>query len=462
MLSSCFKKNMEKKQITSYFPFSVIKSPNIIDPNYTESTYEYYLLENLSDTLVKESNQAYYSYDPSIATSWLQLNSKTWQFQLRNDLKYSDGTNISKEEYIKLLKQLIFQRNSMHRYYLNNVEKFEISNELKLTIYFKVDTNILLLHELSLADSGLVDYNPSLNSYKKTLGPYFIQSYNEQDKEIILLKNNHYNHKYKKCPDEVKLVGYKDNKLDINMFKQKTFDLYYRTPYLNENIWKDIKSNFSNEVLSQETVITYFYFNPKSDVFRDKSNRIRFKNIVNESIKKNLNLNKKFENQIIPFGYEGRLNQVKLNNESKLNNNKISIKIKLPTPSLNNENFKNTLNQISKNANIQVIYTENDDYDVSTTMIQGNQKMAVTTLRFILNHKLMDYSNELSKLFSDIYESKNEKSINENVKILHSYLLNEAIIVPAIHEPNSVALSNNVNVKNWNRLDMRLRFYEIE
>ncbi|MBI4925722.1 MAG: hypothetical protein HY843_07340 [Bdellovibrio sp.] len=93
LFSGCSIMDHDPNGLISAFPFGVLKKDaTLLDLSNTETTYEYYLLENLSMGLIRDDVREPSGYASAIAESWKQKNSKTWQFKIKSPLFWSDGS----------------------------------------------------------------------------------------------------------------------------------------------------------------------------------------------------------------------------------------------------------------------------------------------------------------------------------------------------------------------------------
>ncbi|MFE0752497.1 ABC transporter substrate-binding protein [Inquilinus sp. NPDC058860] len=70
--------------------------PLSIDPHFTASGVSAEALKHVFDTLVKSGNNL--ELEPGLATSWKALDDTTWEFKLREGVKFHDGSDFTAED----------------------------------------------------------------------------------------------------------------------------------------------------------------------------------------------------------------------------------------------------------------------------------------------------------------------------------------------------------------------------
>ncbi|OFZ11900.1 MAG: hypothetical protein A2Z20_03120 [Bdellovibrionales bacterium RBG_16_40_8] len=161
----------------------------LVDATNTETVAEYYLLENLTIGLIRDSNMDMRGYEPGIAERWWHSTPNSWSFKIRDNLRWSNGQAITLHEIKESLSRLKNSK-SRHILYMKNLD--EISADLhtnEIVLRFANPVNSGVLHELSLADSGLLHPLNLQYDWSVTSGPYTISSFNRELNEAHLELN---------------------------------------------------------------------------------------------------------------------------------------------------------------------------------------------------------------------------------------------------------------------------------
>ncbi|AKB35802.1 Oligopeptide ABC transporter, periplasmic oligopeptide-binding protein OppA [Methanosarcina siciliae C2J] len=140
------------------------------------------------ETLVTTNED--FSLASGLATSWQQLDNNTWEFKLRNDVKFHDGTDMTAED-VKFSLERAISRNVKVASMLN-VESIEVKDNHTLLIT-TADLNPILpgvLHYpcTAIINSNSVDENGGLIKPIGT-GPYMFDSFDEQTNVLTVVKN---------------------------------------------------------------------------------------------------------------------------------------------------------------------------------------------------------------------------------------------------------------------------------
>ncbi|MBY8910695.1 glutathione ABC transporter substrate-binding protein, partial [Salinicoccus roseus] len=70
--------------------FSLQALPNSLDPHAANDGYSLYVMINIYETLVKLNQDL--ELEPGLAESYEQLDDTTWEFKLREDVTFHDGS----------------------------------------------------------------------------------------------------------------------------------------------------------------------------------------------------------------------------------------------------------------------------------------------------------------------------------------------------------------------------------
>ncbi len=136
---------------------------------------------------------------PDLATSWKALDEKTWEFKIRPDVKWSDGTPLKIEDILFSLKRVGHVPGSVATFagFVRMVESAEKKDEHTLIIKTKEPTPNLPLNMSSVhivsehvgKDATSEDY--SSGKALVGTGPYKLVSYTPGDK-VVMVRNDDY------------------------------------------------------------------------------------------------------------------------------------------------------------------------------------------------------------------------------------------------------------------------------
>jgi hypothetical protein len=136
----------------------------------------------------KSAQSSEKSYKKITALQFYQEDQKTWVFHLPKR-KWSDGTPVTPAEILAWIESLRTGSNR-HIKYLKLADKVTfLEAERILKIRFPIEMDATILHELSLADSGLFPTNYKTVGWSKTVGPYFVASCNYAERALLLSAN---------------------------------------------------------------------------------------------------------------------------------------------------------------------------------------------------------------------------------------------------------------------------------
>ncbi len=119
-----------------------------VDPHYHNQSTNFALGLHLFDPLV--ARQANGNLVPALATAWRALDDRTWEFELRRDVRFHNGDPFTAEDVAASLARVRAIRSpSSYAVYLQSIEAVEVLDPHRFRIRTK-DPNPSLLIELSL------------------------------------------------------------------------------------------------------------------------------------------------------------------------------------------------------------------------------------------------------------------------------------------------------------------------
>ena len=103
--------------------------PSSMDPHYHNLTPNNMMSEYTFDKLVKQDNKQ--NLKPGLAISWKPIDDLNWEFKLRRDVKFHDGSPFTAEDVKFTLERGPNVPNSPSSFarYMNHIKKIEIVDE---------------------------------------------------------------------------------------------------------------------------------------------------------------------------------------------------------------------------------------------------------------------------------------------------------------------------------------------
>lgn len=465
------KENTDPKTLEAVFPLRLLRNdPLILDPQNTAHTSQYYLLENLGTGLLRDDPAEVRSYSPAFALHWERTSPKTWVFQMRPHLQWSDGSPITEEQIVERFESLKHS-SSRHIVYLKELKRADFDEGSgKLVLTFNWPTNEALLHELSLADAVFLHPTNLTRDWKITSGPYFVEEYSPPN-SLTLHLNRNSPLATKDSPQRVRLTSLKDIEEAKQIFKKINMDLV-QIPMLSfRPIFSVIKENAFRVIKGFPTGIYYFAFNPDHPLAKNIEARREFAFLVQEAFQgEKINEDIQYENQFVPFGFSGRLEKYQRAplDIKVLKNSTLMINWSPPLKDL--PNFLDQLNKTAKTHQVTLdfrytAYTEDEEKDsgcfVKFSGFVGNQRDALGSFSFLFSGDMQPYKTEASPYWEKITASQVEEERLLAVRQLHKKILDDVYAVPFMIEATGYATSNRIDLSRWNLFDMRMRFYDI-
>ena len=463
-------RNMSRPKILRVgYPLSFVeRGGKLLDPTNTDTIYEFYLLENLSIGLVRDSSQSPSGYEPGLAQSWERLSPTRWVFELKRDLAWSDGTPIEAQAIADHIRSLS-RKEHRHIVYLKRLRLVTVE-DTRIILDFDVPTNDGLIHELSLADAALLDPRNLAGDWRVVSGAYSVKSF-EPDKMLILRRNPHYSGP-RDYPDQVELVNYTTSTI-ANIFKSADIDMV-RIPipaFRSQN--QELLSHASQVLKGYPTSIYYFYFNSQKPLWRDLEARKDLALVVDQALAGLSLPGLTRERQLIPEGYSGHLDVSPATNSTltrRLAGKK--LKINLPPSFSEVESLREALKTHFAKAGASLDFNfssalnpAGDDADLQMTSFSGNQRDAMGSWQFLFSPEygdLVQFRSDVIPFFGRIMAMETKEARESSLGDLHRHVLDEVYAIPLFIESNQIAASNRSDLSHLNPFDMRLRFYEVK
>ena len=119
---------------------AVQSMPSTLDANASVSNSGIQFYYNIYDTLImRDSSAETPTFLPGLAESWEQIDDLTWEFKLREGVKFHDGTTMNADDVVYSMNRVINQEDASyatsHSYLLGNFERFEAVDDLTVRAY---------------------------------------------------------------------------------------------------------------------------------------------------------------------------------------------------------------------------------------------------------------------------------------------------------------------------------------
>ena len=460
----------DQSSLRVLFPIHILKSSaQIIDPSNTVTTGEYYLLENLAAGLIRDLKDSPSGYEGVYAESWVQTSPNTFTFKIRNQIKWSDGSPIALQEIADSLVALK-NANSRHIVYLRKLSGVKTDDGSRtMTLNFESPVNSGVLHELSLADAGIMSQKKVDEGWKVTSGPYSVKAYDYPGEKLELQLNRNCPLARDYSPSAVTLF-FPVNPNDVKeVFKKVPVDLYDISVFSFRHTLEDLIRNADEKIRAIPNVIYYFNFNPNFEHRIAEADRIAFASIL-QSAPMDLPPPLLRATQMIPVGYAGRLKEWAFESTKSKSFSHRGIKLLFPKEFKDSPEIFLRIKEAFKAANTEVeaVFTDGATLDSSVfaqiRIFKGNQRDSVGNWAFLFSPEkgpLTHFRPEVVDYFDKIVGAQTEMARERLIHDLHSKVLRHALAVPFAFEAPMVLHSRRVDLSHWNLFDLRARYYEV-
>lgn len=461
----------QPKTLKVLFPFRVLRQDQrLLDPSNTHSVFEYYLLENLAAGLVRDDLSEPSGYRGVLAESWRRLSDREWVFLLRPDLKWSDGSPLTADQIAECFMR-IRANPSRHMVYLNHLQ-IAAPDARNLRLVFDVPVNNGLLHELSLADAGIVSLENLNTGWNITSGPYAVKSYEPQATRLTLVKNPHSALSQPESPEQVDLFGIGGLDNFPKIFREIDADLISSGGLAFTSMYGAVRKNAPQSKSGPASSIFYFSLNADHPLVHNRSARRQFAGIVREAFSgepdyRGLNP----ESQFIPTGFAGRLPgdaSASIERTGPLTGKELRV---LVYPTLQElVPLLDKMKPLAKAQGIDLDWVGQRDelgsdspkHFAAVEIFKGNQKDALGSWSFLFGKEgaLSPFRQEVESEFKAAVESPEDQR-SAILAALHRRVLDEAWAVPFMVGASEVFASDRVSLELWNPFDLRMRFYAV-
>src|ERR1700722_13162497 len=74
--------------------------PTSLDPHYHNATTSSQIAQHIFNTLTVQSTASLAKLEPGLAVSWRNVDPTTWEFKLRGDVHFTDGTTFVADDVV--------------------------------------------------------------------------------------------------------------------------------------------------------------------------------------------------------------------------------------------------------------------------------------------------------------------------------------------------------------------------
>ncbi len=269
--------------------------PTSLDPSGRQ------VLVNVYEPLVKNDRDL--KLAPALAVSWGMIDDTTWEFRLRPNVYFHDGSKFNVKDVVASLNRAKNFAGSQIGEMFSSIAKLNVSDDLNFEIKTK-KPDPLLLQKLSLLLIFPSEYENEEEIHLNGTGPYMSDpSFLAKKGEIVLDKFENYwgeGGVFEKVD-----MRFQPDKLErLNMFLSGEVDFLAFVPY--ETV-SDIAEKEGFEIASIPSLeVQFLLFNMNSDVLKKKEVRESFELAVNKkSLVESLGQYVRSVNQFVSNGIFG-------------------------------------------------------------------------------------------------------------------------------------------------------------
>lgn len=208
-------------------------SPTTVDPHLQSNAPNNALATHIFDAVV--TNDPASKSVPGLATSWKTIDDTHWEFQLREGVKFSDGTPLTAEDIIvSFNRATTIESTSSFRTYTRSIKGMTAGEGGKLLVETKGADPMLpnSMSRIRIISAKFKDApSGDFNSGKAAIGsgPFVLAEYNPGNR-VVLVPNKHY--WGEKFPFErVELQVVSDEAARLAALLSGDFDLIEEMPY---------------------------------------------------------------------------------------------------------------------------------------------------------------------------------------------------------------------------------------
>lgn len=433
-----------------------------------------------------------YELELCLATEYAKTSEKTYIVKINDDIKWSNGTNLSAEDVkftIDLLKSVnnIYSENVKNIYSVEAIDNSTIKINLNEEVYF-FEYNLIFPIMCKSYYSG-DDFFAS-TKYPIGTGKYKISSVTVN--EIILEKNENYRNQNNENIEKIIVNIYNEIGEVYNSFKIGNIDIINTSSIL----YKDYVGTIGYYVKAYKgREYDFLSCNCNDNLLKEKSVRqaISFAIDKENIISTVYNNNYYTADYVLDFGsyiYNNSVNEeynpekakeILTNNGWTYNNNTwkkdgkvLQLNLAVNSSNINRCEVANIIKTQLENIGIRVIVNQVSDSQYNSYLANKSYQLLLTGIYngyspdlnyFYGEGNISNYNNEqVNIILSDIKNITNQKLLQENYKNLVNITKEDCAYIGLYRNKNSMLISNNVvgnfepnnynifyNFDSWNR-----------
>lgn len=273
--------------------FSIMSLPNSLDPHAANDGYSLYVMTNIYETLVKLNQDL--ELEPGLAESYEQTSDTTWEFKLREGIKFHDGSDFNAEVVKANLDRVRDEEVASPLAFLfTEISEVEIVDEYTVNIHTKQPFAALPAH-LAHPGGHMIskevidkDYagmeeggNPLTEVNKTPVGTGFFKFEDiTEGEQITLVRNEDYWGDPAK-PESITFRAVPEDQSRIAELTAGTADIIYP---MDPNDVDQVDSSQEAEVQQRPSAnMTYLGFNTEKEPFNDENVRLAIASAIDKN-----------------------------------------------------------------------------------------------------------------------------------------------------------------------------------
>ena len=273
--------------------FSIMALPNSLDPHAANDGYSLYVMTNIYETLVKLNQDL--ELEPGLAESYEQISDTSWEFKLREGVKFHDGSDFNAEVVKANLDRVRDEEVASPLAFLfTEIDEVEIIDDYTVQIHTKEPFAALPAHlahpgghmiskEVIDADYAQMEEggNPLTEVNRTPVGTGFFKFEDiTEGEQISLVRNEEYWGEPAK-PEGITFRAVPEDQSRIAELTSGTADIIYP---MDPNDVEQVDANDGSEVQQRPSAnMTYLGFNTEKEPFNDQNVRLAIASAIDKN-----------------------------------------------------------------------------------------------------------------------------------------------------------------------------------
>ena len=217
---------------------------------------------NVFDYLIMRDWENDGEFVPHLATSWEKIDDVTWEFELRDDVKFHNGDQLTAED-VKFTLERVANDNSLKSYtHYDKIDHVEVIDDYKFQIITD-GPDPMLLSRISRQASGILPKNyieeNGMDEFQKNpigSGPLKFESWS-RDSEVVLVPNEEYFGDKVTDWDKVVFKAITENSTRVSELLTGGLDIAANIP---SSDWDRVDSSENDSLVTGPSNRTYLLF----------------------------------------------------------------------------------------------------------------------------------------------------------------------------------------------------------